>query len=215
MLECARTLETAPIITKWAWQSRTYVQWHAIAFLLAGLCCQQEINITSRAWRVIIGAFQEWGSDPYEQRTGLLWQPMRKLKQRVQGIWEGSYGRTVEDLLQTTDKITGNLLDPRQPTAFTNLAMNGTQVPSALNSEPMYLGDGNISTQQNATFRNSMVLNSNSAIDPQARQAFNFMPMLFNLVDSTVAEDLTNIDMESWEQTELYFNMELDRLGQI
>jgi hypothetical protein len=188
------------------------VQWHAIAFLLAGLCCPHDIEVASRAWRVIIGAFQEWGNDPYEQRSGLLWLPMRKLRDRVKMVWEERFGRTVEDFLGSTNNTTG--LTPEDLTVFPYSA-ELSQAPLAPEAM-MYPAEAVPFPQDEIPFDNSINTNKFSmSKDPNARPRFNFMPMLFNLVDSSAPEDLTNIDMESWNETEQYFNLELDRLGQI
>jgi len=212
ILECSRILETEPSITKWAWQSRTYVQWHAIAFLLAGLCCPHDREIASRAWRVIIGVFQEWGNDPYEQRSGQLWLPMRKLRDRVQMIWEDRFGTTVEDFLRNADATPG--LTP-EDLRIPFPSPGAPQKPLVPETTATYLTEAVPLPQDEIPFDSSTDNNMSSLSRDPKRRAFNFMPMLFNLVDSSMPEDLTNVDMESWNETEQYFNLELDRLGQI
>ena len=170
------------------------------------------MEAASRAWRVIIGVFQEWGNDPYEQRSGQLWLPMRKLRDRVQIIWEQRFGRTVEDFLRSTGEIPGLKSEDLRASFQTPGASHTPSVPetTVFSTEAVAFPPDEIPLDN--TINNNVFSLSR---DPKSRRGFDFMPMLFNLVDSSMSEDLSNVDMESWNEAEQYFNLELDMLGQI
>ena len=70
---------------KWGWLFRTYVQWHAIAFLLSELCVRTKGEAVERAWRALEATAGRWwfplnDTSPYRKgQQGCLWKPLRKL----------------------------------------------------------------------------------------------------------------------------------------
>jgi hypothetical protein len=227
-LECARTLETSPIILKWAWQSRTYVQWHAIAFILAGQCCPQVLSVSSRAWRAINGIFKDWGNDPNEQRSGQLWLPMRKLRDRVRTIWEEYNHMTVEQLLSSTADASPNTGNSESPPFFyhgvstNNSSSNGETVPTPPDLSLPFEPEPDVLQLQEQLFafdipaESSRITHQGNA-GATAYRGFSLMPQLFDMTDDSweaTSGDLRNFDLEGWNQTEQYFNLELDSMGQ-
>ncbi|KAM3088467.1 hypothetical protein ACMFMG_000107 [Clarireedia jacksonii] len=79
IIEYSRILETEASTKKWGWLFRTYVQWHAIAFILGELSTRGNSPIVERAWRAIDGAFDDWSGAVTSSKRGMFWQPMRKL----------------------------------------------------------------------------------------------------------------------------------------
>jgi hypothetical protein len=84
-IEYSILLETEARTKKWGWLFRTYVQWHAIAFLLSELCVRTKGEAVERAWRALEATAGRWWfplSDvttlPQKQQ-GCLWKPLRKL----------------------------------------------------------------------------------------------------------------------------------------
>ena len=70
---------------RWGWLFHTYVQWHAIAFLLSELCVRTKGETVQGAWRALEATAGRWWfplSDvttlPQKQQ-GCLWKPLRKL----------------------------------------------------------------------------------------------------------------------------------------
>lgn len=83
-IEYSVLLETEARTMKWGWLFRTYVQWHAIAFLLSELCVRTKGEAVERAWRALEATAGRWWfqlGDPSGRkgRTGCLWKPLRKL----------------------------------------------------------------------------------------------------------------------------------------
>ncbi|KAG8533755.1 uncharacterized protein KY384_001496 [Bacidia gigantensis] len=83
VIEFARLLETEKTTLKWGWLFRTYVQWHALAYVLSSLCNRTSGPDVDRAWLVIEGAFNEWNQHFGSSQRGMLWKPLRKLMARA------------------------------------------------------------------------------------------------------------------------------------
>jgi hypothetical protein len=84
-VEYSILLETEARTMKWGWLFRTYVQWHAIAFLLSELCVRTKGEAVERAWRALEATAGRWWfplneASPYRKgQRGCLWKPLRKL----------------------------------------------------------------------------------------------------------------------------------------
>ncbi|KAH9860864.1 hypothetical protein IAQ61_010598 [Plenodomus lingam] len=84
-IEYSILLETETRTMKWGWLFRTYVQWHAIAFLLSELCVRTKGEAVDRAWRALEATAGRWWFPLNESSThrkgqqGYLWNPLRKL----------------------------------------------------------------------------------------------------------------------------------------
>lgn len=79
VIEFSRLLETEKTTLKWGWLFRTYVQWHALAFVISQLCTRTLGPEVDKAWMVIEGVFDEWGGTVTSNQRGMLWKPLRKL----------------------------------------------------------------------------------------------------------------------------------------
>ncbi|KAL2042014.1 hypothetical protein N7G274_005202 [Stereocaulon virgatum] len=79
VIEFSRLLETDKATVKWGWLFRTYVQWHALAFVLSQLCVRTIGPDVDKAWMVIEDVFNDWGGTVSSNRRGMLWKPLRKL----------------------------------------------------------------------------------------------------------------------------------------
>ncbi|KAF1846074.1 uncharacterized protein K460DRAFT_417228 [Cucurbitaria berberidis CBS 394.84] len=84
-IEYSILLETEARTMKWGWLFRTYVQWHAIAFLLSELCVRTKGEAVERAWNALEATAGRWwfplnDGSPYRKgQQGCLWLPLRKL----------------------------------------------------------------------------------------------------------------------------------------
>lgn len=79
IIEYSRILATEASTKKWGWLFQTYIQWHAIAYMLGELCVRPPSIIVERAWNAIDSVFSVWGLAVSHSKTGMIWQPMRKL----------------------------------------------------------------------------------------------------------------------------------------
>jgi len=93
-VEYSHLLETEARTMKWSWLFRTYVQWHAIAFLLSELCVRTKGEAVERAWRALEATAGRWWfplneTSPYRKgQQGTLWKPLRKLLAKARAARE-------------------------------------------------------------------------------------------------------------------------------
>ncbi|KAJ9636263.1 hypothetical protein H2201_006242 [Coniosporium apollinis] len=83
-VEYALLLYTEARTMRWSWLFRTYVQWHAIAFLLSELCVRTRGPHVERAWRAVEATAAARWEDSHDQKQSALWKPLRKLMARAQ-----------------------------------------------------------------------------------------------------------------------------------
>jgi hypothetical protein len=83
IIEYSQVLEAETSTKKWGWLFHTYIQWHAIAYVLGDLYNRPPSLIVERAWKAVDSVFREWGGQIRSTKTGMIWQPMRKLLARA------------------------------------------------------------------------------------------------------------------------------------
>ncbi|KAJ9306052.1 transcriptional regulator family: Fungal Specific TF [Paecilomyces variotii] len=81
-IEFAHLLENNENTSKWSWLFRTYIQWHAIAFLLAELCVRPLCPGVDRAWMAVNSVYREWEAEA-TLKKGMLWRPLSRLMRRA------------------------------------------------------------------------------------------------------------------------------------
>ncbi|KAF9690555.1 hypothetical protein EKO04_011300 [Ascochyta lentis] len=122
-LEYSILLETEARTMKWGWLFRTYVQWHAIAFLLSELCVRTKGEAVERAWRALEATAGRWwfplnDSSPFRKgQQGCLWNPLRKLLAKARAARE----REIRLELASRAVINGQLLDTDFPWIAPNI----------------------------------------------------------------------------------------------
>ncbi|KAL0256577.1 hypothetical protein SLS55_008972 [Diplodia seriata] len=100
-VEYSILLETEERTQKWGWLFRTYVQWHAIAFLLSELCHRTQGELVARAWRAVEAtAARRWNDLSSDQRKGCLWRPLRKLVARARTAREAELAKERQETMQ-------------------------------------------------------------------------------------------------------------------
>lgn len=68
---------------KWGWLIRTYVQWHALVFVLAELCVSSPSPDYYRAWRTIETVYNDRVVENNNNQRGMFWKPLRRLMARA------------------------------------------------------------------------------------------------------------------------------------
>ncbi|TVY44870.1 Bikaverin cluster transcription factor [Lachnellula occidentalis] len=84
IIEYSRVLQDESSTKQWGWLFSTYVQWHAIAYILGELCTRPNSTIVERAWRTIDTVFNDWNSANANGKSSMLWKPLKKLMARAQ-----------------------------------------------------------------------------------------------------------------------------------
>lgn len=87
-VEYSLLLENEDRTKKWGWLFRTYVQWHAIAFLLSELCVRTEGESVERAWKAIDFVLNrrfidDSNSHSSNKMKSHLWKPMKRLMDKA------------------------------------------------------------------------------------------------------------------------------------
>lgn len=102
VIERARRLEIEQMAEQWVWVFRSYVQWHAIAYLPAGFCQLQQYAIRQefvrRAWQQLDYIFQEPnGGNGSNFREGKLWLALTKLFNRAKAVQKDAELSSTDD----------------------------------------------------------------------------------------------------------------------
>ena len=176
VIEFSRLLETEKTTLRWGWLFRTYVQWHALAFVLSQLCTRTIGSDVDKAWMVIEGVFENWGGNVTSNQRGMLWKPLRKLmakarlerskalEKQARFPLDGSLGpNTPQFNLPPGPMSTGDpsqesstfempgLITDTLPATTTDLnSLNGLQQPFVPMGQPQFTGslNGTNSTDQ-------------------------------------------------------------------
>ena len=84
-IEYSLLLETEARTMKWGWLFKTYMQWHALAFILSELCLRANGDLVERAWNAVEKTRDgRWGMHITEDsRAGHLWRPLKKLYRKA------------------------------------------------------------------------------------------------------------------------------------
>jgi hypothetical protein len=86
VLEKASQVSLDPCANPFRWIVTIWVQWHALAVMIAELCVQTEGPTVERAWSIANAAFEETGRYIADSNKGRLWRPIRKLMSRAQEV---------------------------------------------------------------------------------------------------------------------------------
>ncbi|KAI4140836.1 MAG: hypothetical protein LQ341_003683, partial [Variospora aurantia] len=86
IIQWSSVLEKEPSTKKWGWIFRTYVQWHAVAFVLSQLCVRTKGAEADRAWQAIGEILGDINAQLSTPKRGMLWKPLRRLLKRAQAV---------------------------------------------------------------------------------------------------------------------------------
>ncbi|PWY94341.1 hypothetical protein BO94DRAFT_563780 [Aspergillus sclerotioniger CBS 115572] len=108
VVEFAYLLETDPRTSKWSWLFESYMQWHAVTFILAEMCAQAPSPETDRA--------RDY------QRGGVMMKPISRLMEQAAAV----HGRTATNVDSTLRLIA----DP-EASKFTAPLIDGHETENA------------------------------------------------------------------------------------
>jgi len=108
-MECLRSSENlknkAP--DRWRWQ--VWVQWHALAVALAGLCSIRDTPLADETWHYVELVYEPSAGDVADSKNGMLWRPVERLYKKATAFRNASPKKT-----QTQEPTSR----AQQPTAF-------------------------------------------------------------------------------------------------
>ena len=79
-------LSMEPCARPFKWISSIWVQWYALAVMIAELCVQTEGPTVERAWSIVNPVFEETAQHVADSDKGRLWRPIKKLMNRAQEV---------------------------------------------------------------------------------------------------------------------------------
>ena len=86
VIEFSYLLEQNENTSKWGWLFRTYMQWHAVAFVLSELCIRPSGPTYERAWKAVESVFDRRILESTSKQKGMLWRPLRQLWTRAKAV---------------------------------------------------------------------------------------------------------------------------------
>ncbi|KAI9789148.1 MAG: hypothetical protein M1833_002765 [Piccolia ochrophora] len=127
------------------WISTIWVQWHALAVMIAELCVQTEGATVERAWNIVDTVFEESARHIADSDKGRLWRPIKKLMSKAQSVRR----KYLEDSASRSRSMPiGGASKPIDQT----VSGRDTQLPDLnvmqIESEPKLLGDTSGFVQQ-------------------------------------------------------------------
>jgi hypothetical protein len=88
VIEYSYALKSEPRIDSWLWFFQHYVQWHALAYVLAELGYRSGSDAVDRAWRILDLALGDWDSVYDRNKESPLWRPMNRLMIQARHVRE-------------------------------------------------------------------------------------------------------------------------------
>jgi hypothetical protein len=89
-MECLRNGENvknkAP--ARWRWQ--VWVQWHALAVALAGLCSIRDTPLAEETWHYVEALYEPSAGDIADSKHGMLWRPVERLYKKATAFRDAS-----------------------------------------------------------------------------------------------------------------------------
>ncbi|KAI9672466.1 MAG: hypothetical protein M1817_003232 [Caeruleum heppii] len=86
VMEKAIQIPLDPSARPFRWFSSIWVQWHALAVMIAELCVQTEGPTVERAWALAEVVYEESGRHVADSEKGRLWRPIKKLMNQARAV---------------------------------------------------------------------------------------------------------------------------------
>ncbi|KAF2210913.1 hypothetical protein CERZMDRAFT_69136 [Cercospora zeae-maydis SCOH1-5] len=98
------------------WRWIFWVQWHALAVALAGLCSVRDTELARTAWSLVEKCYDRNSSAVADTRNGMLWRPIEKLYKKAQAFRNGSGSTPASDSTSppTTNMASLGLENPQR-----------------------------------------------------------------------------------------------------
>ncbi|OJJ84645.1 uncharacterized protein ASPGLDRAFT_74065 [Aspergillus glaucus CBS 516.65] len=102
VVKFAHLLHTNESTSQWAWLSKSYKQWHVIAFILSELCACPITPETNHAWEVVTEVYRQWEED--DTQTSLM---LRKFISRL--MERAAQSRAAKIGVALSSQLAGNV----------------------------------------------------------------------------------------------------------
>ncbi|KXT14713.1 hypothetical protein AC579_6388 [Pseudocercospora musae] len=132
-LRASEATHDDPEAGKWRWM--VWVQWHALAVALAGLCSVRDTPLAMTAWLYVEKAYDRHSKQVADSRNGKLWRPVEKLYRKASAFRTG----ISESAIKTHKKSTGMSKAPQPEVDVSNLSLKDVMIPDTIASRQGYL----------------------------------------------------------------------------
>lgn len=86
VIESMQQIESDPQVQNFSWLSSIWVQWHALAVMIADLHVHVNGPVVDRAWTLLDSQFDHMGERVADDRQGRLWKFMKKMLAKARQI---------------------------------------------------------------------------------------------------------------------------------
>lgn len=126
---------------RWRWQ--IWVQWHALAVALAGLCSIRNTPLAEETWYYVEKQYEQSAKYVADTKSGMLWRPVEKLYKKAIAFREAAPGQSPKF---TPEEQQSTTIDPEPSQPSSNAFPQNT---SAETFQPF--GPSFLPTYSNAT----------------------------------------------------------------
>lgn len=110
-----------PSTERWKWQ--VWVQWHALAVALAGLCSIRNTPLAEETWYYVEKQYEQSARYVADTKSGMLWKPVEKLYKKATAFRDAASGQTPKF---TPEEQQPNVVDATNSHPPTNMFMPNT-----------------------------------------------------------------------------------------
>lgn len=87
ILELSGQILSHPATIRFAWYSRSHVQWHVVAFVLAEICRRPPSPDCDRAWAAVTTMYEAWDMQASAMQ-GIMWKSVQRLMAKARYVRE-------------------------------------------------------------------------------------------------------------------------------
>ncbi|EME88135.1 uncharacterized protein MYCFIDRAFT_169819 [Pseudocercospora fijiensis CIRAD86] len=136
-----------PEAGKWRWM--VWVQWHALAVALAGLCSVRDTPLAKTAWLYVEKAYDRHSKQVADSRNGKLWRPVEKLYRKASAFRDG----ISESAIKTHKKSTSLPKVPQPEVDVSSLSLDNAMMPDTIashlaNLQPLHVQNHSTTTTE-------------------------------------------------------------------
>ena len=127
-----RTVNAGPEMQKW--RCLVWVQWHALAIAIAGLCTNRDTPLANETWGLVDRAYARNAANVADARNGMLWKPIEKLYKKASAFRDHGVTPPSVSPPQAPDMSQLDIAYPVQANIDTTVAQPNLQssVPGAM-----------------------------------------------------------------------------------
>lgn len=152
---------------RWRWQ--IWVQWHALAVALAGLCSIRNTPLAEETWYYVEKQYEQSAKYVADTKSGMLWRPVEKLYKKAIAFRDAAPGQSPKFLPEEQQSTT---IDPEPSQPSSNAFSQNTPAETFQAFGPSFLPTYSSATMD-ASAPSSLAMGSMS-LDPSVGTTQDF-----------------------------------------